>query len=41
VPLGRAATAEDCAGVIWFLLSEAAAYMTGQSVNLTGGLVTW
>lgn len=41
VPLGRAATPEDCAGVIRFLLSEDAAYMTGQSVNLTGGLVTW
>lgn len=41
VPLGRVATAEDCAGLIRFLLSEDAGYMTGQSVNLTGGLVTW
>lgn len=41
VPLGRAASAEECAGAIWFLLSDEAAYMTGQSINFTGGLVMW
>ncbi len=41
VPLGRTASAEECAGVIWFLLSDAAAYMTGQAINQTGGLVMW
>jgi len=41
VPLGRGASAEECAGLIWFLLSDQAAYMTGQAVNFTGGLVTW
>lgn len=41
VPLGRAATADECAGVIWFLLSSEAAYMTGQAINYTGGLVMW
>jgi NAD(P)-dependent dehydrogenase (short-subunit alcohol dehydrogenase family) len=41
VPLGRAATPEECAGLIWFLLSDEAAYMTGQAINFTGGLVTW
>ncbi|TPI38162.1 SDR family oxidoreductase [Mesorhizobium sp. B3-1-9] len=41
VPLGRAATADECAGLIWFLLSDAASYMTGQAVNFTGGMVTW
>ncbi len=41
VPLGRAATAEECAAVICFLLSDAAAYMTGQAINISGGLVTW
>ena len=41
VPLGRAASADECAEVICFLLSDAAAYMTGQSVNISGGLVTW
>ena len=27
--------------LIWFLLSDEAAYMTGQAMNFTGGLVTW
>jgi NAD(P)-dependent dehydrogenase (short-subunit alcohol dehydrogenase family) len=39
VPLGRTTSADECAGVIWFLLSDAAAYMTGQAINFTGGLV--
>ena len=41
VPLGRGASAEECAGAIWFLLSDDSAYMTGQAVNFTGGLVNW
>lgn len=41
VPLGRASSAAECAGLVWFLLSDEAAYMTGQAVNFTGGLVTW
>jgi NAD(P)-dependent dehydrogenase (short-subunit alcohol dehydrogenase family) len=41
VPLGRAASADECAGAIWFLLSDAAGYMTGQAINYTGGLVMW
>jgi NAD(P)-dependent dehydrogenase (short-subunit alcohol dehydrogenase family) len=41
VPLGRASQPEECAALIWFLLSDEAAYMTGQAINLTGGLVTW
>lgn len=41
VPLGRSASADECAGAIWFLLSDEAAYMTGQAINYTGGLVTW
>jgi len=41
VPLGRAASAEECAGAIWFLLSDEAGYMTGQAMNFTGGLVQW
>jgi NAD(P)-dependent dehydrogenase (short-subunit alcohol dehydrogenase family) len=39
VPLGRAASADECAGAIWFLLSDAAGYMTGQAVDYSGGLV--
>jgi NAD(P)-dependent dehydrogenase (short-subunit alcohol dehydrogenase family) len=41
VPLGRSSSAEECAGAIWFLLSDESAYMTGQAINFTGGLVTW
>lgn len=41
VPLGRAASADECAGAIWFLLSDEAGYMTGQAINFTGGLVMW
>lgn len=41
VPLGRSASADECAAAIWFLLSEDSAYMTGQAINFTGGLVMW
>jgi NAD(P)-dependent dehydrogenase (short-subunit alcohol dehydrogenase family) len=41
VPLGRAASADECAGAIWFLLSDESGYMTGQAINYTGGLVMW
>ena len=41
VPLGRESSPEECAALIWFLLSDEAAYMTGQAINFTGGLVTW
>jgi NAD(P)-dependent dehydrogenase (short-subunit alcohol dehydrogenase family) len=41
VPLKRIGKPEDVANVIHFLLSDDASYMTGQVVNVTGGLVTW
>jgi NAD(P)-dependent dehydrogenase (short-subunit alcohol dehydrogenase family) len=41
VPLGRSSSADECAGAIWFLLSDEAGYMTGQAINYTGGLVMW
>lgn len=41
VPLGRSASADECGGTIWFLLSDEAGYMTGQAINYTGGLVMW
>jgi NAD(P)-dependent dehydrogenase (short-subunit alcohol dehydrogenase family) len=41
VPLGRGSTPDECASLIWFLLSDESAYMTGQAINFTGGLVTW
>jgi NAD(P)-dependent dehydrogenase (short-subunit alcohol dehydrogenase family) len=39
VPLGRTSSPDECAGLIRFLLSEESAYMTGQAVNFSGGLV--
>ena len=36
-----AATPDDVARVITFLASDMAGYMTGQAVNVTGGLVTY
>lgn len=41
VPLGRSAHPDECAGLIAFLLSDEAGYMTGQAVNQTGGMVNW
>lgn len=41
VPLKRGASPEECAGAIRFLLSDDAAYMTGEAVNFSGGLVNW
>ncbi|MGE0719907.1 MAG: SDR family oxidoreductase [Alphaproteobacteria bacterium] len=38
VPLGRAASAEEIAGQIVFLLSDAAAYCHGATLRATGGL---
>ena len=40
-PLGRAAQPLDVARVIAFLVSEDADYMTGQALNVTGGLVAF
>ncbi len=37
VPLGRSATYADIAGVVVFLCTEDAGYMTGQALNVTGG----
>jgi NAD(P)-dependent dehydrogenase (short-subunit alcohol dehydrogenase family) len=39
VPLGRMERPEDVASVIGFLASSRAGYMTGQAINVTGGLV--
>jgi len=37
-PLGRIETAEDVADVVTFLASNGARFMTGQGVNVTGGV---
>jgi NAD(P)-dependent dehydrogenase (short-subunit alcohol dehydrogenase family) len=41
IPLGRSGSPDECAAVIWFLLSGDSRYLTGQSINVTGGWVTW
>jgi NAD(P)-dependent dehydrogenase (short-subunit alcohol dehydrogenase family) len=39
IPLGRVSVPEDVARVAAFLASDEAAYMTGESINLSGGLL--
>ena len=39
VPMGRAQTPDDVADLAMFLASPAADYMTGQSINVDGGLM--
>lgn len=39
VPLARLATVEDVVGPILFLLSDASAYVTGQTLHVNGGLL--
>jgi len=37
IPLGRLGTAEECATVIAFLVSPAAAYVLGETIEINGG----
>ena len=39
IPMGRYAEASEIAPIVAFLASEAAAYITGQTLNVDGGLV--
>jgi meso-butanediol dehydrogenase/(S,S)-butanediol dehydrogenase/diacetyl reductase len=39
IPLKRAGTAADVAGLVAFLASDDAAYITGQTINVDGGLI--
>jgi NAD(P)-dependent dehydrogenase (short-subunit alcohol dehydrogenase family) len=39
IPIGRVAQPEDLVGTAVFLASEESAYMTGQTLNVCGGLV--
>jgi NAD(P)-dependent dehydrogenase (short-subunit alcohol dehydrogenase family) len=41
VPIGRIGQPQDVAHVVGFLASSKGAYMTGQAVNVTGGLVMY
>lgn len=38
-PLGRLGVPEDVAGVTHFLASPAGGYLTGQAINVTGGMI--
>jgi len=40
VPLGKMGSARDVANIALFLVSEASAYVTGQVVQVDGGMVT-
>jgi meso-butanediol dehydrogenase / (S,S)-butanediol dehydrogenase / diacetyl reductase len=39
IPMGRFQEPEDVAGLVLFLASDAASEMTGQAINITGGMV--
>jgi len=39
IPLGKLGSAEDVAGTVAFLLSDEAKYITGQTINVDGGMV--
>jgi meso-butanediol dehydrogenase/(S,S)-butanediol dehydrogenase/diacetyl reductase len=39
IPMGRAGSGEDVAGLVAFLASEDASYITGQTINVDGGLI--
>ena len=39
IPMGRAGSGEDVAGLVAFLASDDAAYITGQTINVDGGLI--
>ena len=39
IPLGRMAKAEEVAAVTTFLASDFASYITGQVINVDGGMV--
>jgi meso-butanediol dehydrogenase/(S,S)-butanediol dehydrogenase/diacetyl reductase len=39
IPMRRAGSGEDVAGLVTFLASDDAAYITGQTINVDGGLI--
>ena len=41
IPLGRVEVPEDVAPLVSFLASEESGYITGQAINVCGGMVMW
>jgi 3-oxoacyl-[acyl-carrier protein] reductase len=39
VPMKRAGRAEEVASLVAFLVSEEAAYLTGQVISINGGMI--
>ena len=39
IPLNRFGTAEDISNLAYFLASEDSNYITGQTINIDGGMV--
>ena len=40
IPLGRMASVDDIVRTALFLASDVSSYLTGQSLNLSGGMIT-
>ena len=38
IPIGRVGETQDVSNAVSFLISEKASYITGQTINLNGGL---
>jgi NAD(P)-dependent dehydrogenase (short-subunit alcohol dehydrogenase family) len=41
IPMGRLGDGDDVAAVVSFLVGPDSGYMTGQAINITGGMVTY
>lgn len=41
IPTGRAARVQEVAAVVVFLASDDASYITGQTINVNGGMLFW